>query len=569
MSQEIIKDESPKIDALSEDWLDVRLVSAMRLMLAASALWVIYLDPGRTAKNIELIYVVLVLYTFYSTFFYLFSLRWATLIPAEVMPWIDVICYLVLLTLTSGTSSIFFSFIFFPILVASFGWGYSAGLYLTLFSAFLLTLIPIFSPQHGPAIENTWLMLRPIQLLILGYLISRWGGFRVNLRKRLQLLKELTVLSNPRFGIDRTVSGILESLRSFYDAEACLLLIPGQNTKSHQLYRTRRGQFANGASSEIGVDAAAMFLSTPNYQVVHCKSGRKSFGFDLRTRQVTRVATSAVDRIAGALETTSYLSVPLPVRNNATGRLFVVGAPRRFDKSQLDFLLQLTDHLMPLVENIRLVDNLATEAADEERRRIGHDIHDSVIQPYLGLQLGIAAVARKVQTADGDVLASLEELLDLTNQELIELRRYVRDLRDGGEKRDALLPAINRFVNRFASMTGINVEVETSGKVEVSDRLAGELFQIVAEGLSNVRRHALCNHARIEIGCEKGNVLLYIKNRRSTDIASLSFDAANNGSEAALFTPRSISDRVALLGGRTEVTSDKNNYTVVSVSIPI
>src|SRR4029079_5044337 len=104
--------------------------------------------------------------------------------------------------------------------------------------------------------------------------------------------------------------------------------------------------------------------------------------------------------------------------------------------------------------------------------------------------------------------------LELTNQELVEMRSYVRGLQAAEDRRDVLLPAIQRFVTRFAAVTGINVDVKARGKVEVNDRLAAELFQIVAEGLSNVRRHALCNEARVEIACEAGKLLLEIKNRR-------------------------------------------------------
>ena len=71
-------------------------------------------------------------------------------------------------------------------------------------------------------------MLAPIGLLTFGYLIARWGGYHTELKKRLKLLKDVTAVSNPRYGIDRTIKAILESIRAFYDAEACLLVIPGK-----------------------------------------------------------------------------------------------------------------------------------------------------------------------------------------------------------------------------------------------------------------------------------------------------------------------------------------------------
>src|ERR1043165_8319522 len=163
----------------------------------------------------------------------------------------------------------------------------------------------------------------------------------------------------------------------------------------------------------------------------------------------------------------------------------------------------------------------ASDAAEQERQRIARDIHDSVIQPYVGLQLGIAALAQRMRAGETDLLDNVEELLELTTQELLEMRRYGWGLRAGEERRDVLLPAIQRFVTRFASVTGINVIVEARGKIEVNDRLAAELFQIVAEGLSNVRRHALCNEARVEITCEGGKFLLQIMNRRPEESAGM------------------------------------------------
>jgi len=235
----------------------------------------------------------------------------------------------------------------------------------------------------------------------------------------------------------------------------------------------------------------------------------------------------------------------------------------------MDFVLQLMDHVTPLIENIRLVDSLASDAAEQERQRIARDIHDSVIQPYVGLQLGIAALAQKLRAGKTDVIDNVEELLDLTNQELIEMRRYVWGLRAGEERRDVLLPAIQRFVTRFASVTGIKVDVKASGKIQVNDRLAAELFQIVTEGLSNVRRHALCDEARVELTCEAGRVLLRIKNPRPDGNGDLRFSSEDHRDRRNLFTPRSIAERTAMLGGDTKVSIDDNNYTVVTVNVPL
>ena len=542
-------------------------------MLAATALVVVFMDPSEPDRYLSLTYIVLALYTIYSAVICSLSIRRSDLIPAQYMHWFDMVWYLALISLSSGTHSIFFNFFFFAILVASFGWGYTAGLRLTLVSAVLFTVVGVLTAREAPPFELNRLMLRSIQLLILGFLISRWGGFKINLRNRLQLLKDVTVLSNPRFGIDRTITAVLESLRAFYDADGALLLaLTKEGGESYQIYRIRRGSQVTGASPPvIAAEAAALFLAPSTCQaVIHHKDGQgQTSSFDLNTRQFLPGDSAAGDRVASALETKNYLSVPVHDHHEPIGRLYVYGAPHRFNNSAVDFVLQLMNHVTPLMENIRLVDSLASDAAEQERNRIARDIHDSVIQPYVGLQLGIAALAQKLRGGNTDVLDNVEELLNLTNQELIEMRRYVWGLRAGEERRDVLLPAIQRFVTRFASVTGINVDVQARGKVEVNDRLAAELFQIVAEGLSNVRRHALCNEARVEIVCESGRFLLEIKNRRPGGNSDPGFNGEDHHDKRSLFTPRSIVERAKLLGGETKVSIDDNNYTVVAVAIPL
>src|SRR6185369_8365289 len=192
------------------------------------------------------------------------------------------------------------------------------------------------------------------------------------------------------------------------------------------------------------------------------------------------------------LEAQEYLSVPVYYRHQAVGRLYIIDGPTRVDSTDMDFMLQLMDHVTPVMENIRLIDNLASDAAEQERQRIAHDIHDSVIQPYLGLQFGLSAISQNLEAGKSNVSEDLHELLNLTSQELVELRRYVSELRTGEARSAVLIPAIQRYAERFSSVTGIQVDVAAEGKINLTDKLAGELFQIVTEGLSNIRRHAFC-----------------------------------------------------------------------------
>ena len=412
--------------------------------------------------------------------------------------------------------------------------------------------------------------MAPLGLLTFGYLIARWGGYHTELKNRLKLLKEVTAVSNPRYGIDRTIKAILESIRAFYDAEACILVIPGKpGSESYQLYRVIRGTPpSRSAPPEIGREAAAPFLAPSLEHAAIYKRTRTSQIrlFDIKAKTFSETTSADADKLASMLDAHQYLSMPVYYRHEAVGRMYIINGPAGADAADMEFLLQLMDHVTPVMENIRLIDNLASDAAEQERRRIAADIHDSVIQPYLGLQFGLAALDQKLEAGNTSIRGDIHELLELTNHELAELRRFVWGLRAGEERMDVLLPAIERFAERFSLVTGIKVDVEAHGKVKVNDRLAAELFQIVAEGLSNVRRHAFCRDARVEISCKNSSLLLQIKNSRPR--ANSEFE--RNGNEyVKTFRPHSIAERAASLGGDTRVFVDEKDYTVVSVGIPL
>jgi signal transduction histidine kinase len=215
------------------------------------------------------------------------------------------------------------------------------------------------------------------------------------------------------------------------------------------------------------------------------------------------------------------------------------------------------DQTMPMLQNIKLVDQLASDAADAERRRIALNFHDRVIQPYIGLRMGLEAIRQKLGREDADITHDIDWLLDLTKDEISQLRQLVQGLKNGGERVEGLLLAIRRYGCKFTTATGIQVQVDVHGALHVNDHLATEVFHIVAEGLSNIRRHTLANTASITLRQEHGH---------------LSVQIGNDGLEGETFTPflpRSITERTAALGGQVCVVRQSQTHVAVIVEIPL
>ncbi len=545
------------------------LIPAMRFILALAALVVALADPPLSIGAPVYTYVALGSYLTFSIAIYLLARFEKQSVSAAIArgPWVDVFWYSLLIALTAGASSMYFSGLYFCVMVASFRWGFRSGLKVSFVSALIFALISWqVSMVNVSGLELNRLMLRTIWLLVLGYLMSYWGEAEIQHRRRLALLKEVTMLANPCLGIDRTVGSSLERLRAFYGAASCLLLDREPDSDLVLLRRadSRVPDLAT-KTEEVPAALAERLLGLPEhlgalYQEAgpwRKRIGLRGFGCDVVSGETTPLPMDRLGDLAAFLGAESFVTVPVRCQDTTAGRLYLTGSRRAFRRSDVAFVQHVVEQLMPVIHNIRLVEHLVQYAAEDERERIARDIHDSVVQPYIGLQMGISALGQTVDAGETAIRPQIDRLLELTRAGLMDLRGYIRGLKAGGEQEGSLWPAIRRYAEKFSEATGIAVQVETEGETEVHDRLVTEAFQMVTEALSNIRKHTMAKHAVVRCANRDGSLVMEIEN-----------DCAD-GRTAPGFLPRTIAGRAAALGGYIRVERRGEGRECVVVSIPL
>lgn len=549
---------------------DYRLIAGMRLFLAAAGLLVVALVPPEHRYGLRLTYAMLVAYTMFGAAVYVIQVARGRAGPVlvEWEHWIDVAWYSAIVALSGGGNTIFFYGFFFPILVASFRWGFASGMRVTLVSTVLFTVLGYATAPPEPEFERQRFLIRPAFLLALGYMMASRGGFEVKLRTRLQFLKDVGTVSNARFGIDRTVGVLIHRVMRLYDAGGCALITRDATTGLHELRHVRRGQPEGAVQADsVPEDFATRLLRFPDDLAVEFAKPDRVKTWPVAVseggRRVSKTpqawdGQAACELLAAVLEADSFLGVPFVLPNRGRGWLWLAfDATRSFDESDVAFLVQVVDHALPVIENIRLADRLAAGASEEERKRIARDIHDSVIQPYVGLRIGLAGLRQKILSQGPDVRDEVERLLEMTAHGIDDLRHQVSTLRWGGGSGEGLVPAVTRFAAKYSEATGILVEVMSESDIPVDDRIAGEAFQMIAEGLSNVRRHSGASRATVRMACKGGFLALSIENEGAA------------GTPFAPFRPRSIAERAEALGGCVGVTGREDGGAIVSVEIPL
>lgn len=553
----------------SEESLDLFIQRLMRLVLSSAGLFVFIVDPVESGLPNKFTYYLLIFYCLYSAIFVLMykSRLFMELASHRATYWIDTLFFSSLIILTGGVDSIFFTFLFFPILIASFARGFIEGLKVTFASAFLFTVAGLLSQSHfGYDIGQA--IIRPIYLVVFGYMVAFWGSGKIVLKHRLQLLQEININWDPRFGSNHAIMACLNRLMKFYQGSRCIIALDRAKLSPKYLMYVADGGKANLLNSpkEITETTANELLGLPATIAVAynrltangMRLFKKCVAYDVDTLESTEEYFPTCLSLSNLFDNESFISVPYWQSGEISGRIYLIAANQSFNRSDIAFVKQVADVLSSVVENMLLIENVVEDAVGLERHKLSLDVHDTTIQPYIGLTLALDALSREFD-ADPHLNEKISEIIHMAKMTIQDLRSYKDHLRDKMLIRgDFLIPAIKKHAERLRRFYGIEVEVEGTVDSHAIERLSEAAYQIIKEGLSNILRHTDTKKAFVSI--QNTNTFLLIRIGNETNLKP--------GDELT-FTPKSIYERVQSLKGETRVENDGFGYTIVHVRIPL
>jgi signal transduction histidine kinase len=555
-------DEQNEIAAsLTTDAADALMVARMRLVLAISGLTAIFIDPSGLSGVGHFTWLVFSGYILHSTAIYIFSLLNRPFSQSKLIHWLDICWYALIVLFTGGINSFFYLLFFFAILTASFRWGFEEGARITIASALMLILSGLIT-ETGQDLPR--LLLRTTFLLTFGYMSARWGESKIELKRRIALLRDVSRLSNPRFGVDHTITSVLKKTLAFFKGGSCILVMRDKDSATYSLRTIKEGDAEQSINAiEVSAEAASQLMAFPQDHIVAYTrllgpatpilGG--SLTYDSASGRWIKRDEETSQNMAELLETDSFISVPLSLRKG-DGRIYVVSRKNRFSKADALFLSHIAEQAFPVIENIEILDRMASEAVTQERKKIALDIHDTAIQPYIGLKLGLSAVRNKA-AADNPLIEDIDKLMAMAAQVIGDLRRYAGTFKNASGKIEPIfLVVLRQQAAQVREFYGIDIDVSMEGELNVSDRLIAEVVQVVREGLSNICKHTVAQRGSVKLRCAHGWLKIQIENE-------------GTGTPAADFIPRSITERAAALGGRTQVNSGPDGGTSVYVEIPV
>ncbi len=202
--------------------------------------------------------------------------------------------------------------------------------------------------------------------------------------------------------------------------------------------------------------------------------------------------------------------------------------------------------------------------SEEERRRIGQDLHDGLGQMLTGIGLLSQDLARQL---DEEGHERAEDIAEITDH-IKEADQYARDLSHGlipvdvkGGQPSALTEALRRLSQNAERLFNVDCSFREVETVLVhNNTVATHLYRIAQEAVSNAVRHGEADDIKIILASGEKQIRLQVRDD------GVGFDEEEtDGSGMGVHI---MNYRARIIGATLEISSELGDGTVVTCTLP-
>jgi signal transduction histidine kinase len=211
-------------------------------------------------------------------------------------------------------------------------------------------------------------------------------------------------------------------------------------------------------------------------------------------------------------------------------------------------------------EDVRRLESLARHAEEQERRRIGRELHDEAGQSLLLLHLQLEMLERGAPVR---MRSGLAEARTTVERIVTELRRIVAALSPSVLERMGLVRAIRQLAARFEKTCGIAPRVRVRGSSTLPMEIQEVVYRVAQESLQNAAKHARANVVNLSLEITDKSVRL----RVADNGAGFTVDTAR--SRPGSFGLAGMRERAALWGGALMIRSSPGKGSAIVLRLPV
>jgi signal transduction histidine kinase len=215
---------------------------------------------------------------------------------------------------------------------------------------------------------------------------------------------------------------------------------------------------------------------------------------------------------------------------------------------------------LQLAEQVRRLEAEAWRAEENERRRIGRELHDETGQSLLLLRLELEMMEREAPEPLRQRLASARAIAERT---VVELRRIVAALSPAVLERLGLKAALRQLGARFRKMCPARLRMRLAvSDAQIAPEAQQVIYRIAQEALHNIARHSQATFVNLSLDTADMAIRLCVSDNgtgfetQEADLKSMSFGLAG------------MRERATLLGGSLSINSAPGKGVRIRLLLP-
>lgn len=228
---------------------------------------------------------------------------------------------------------------------------------------------------------------------------------------------------------------------------------------------------------------------------------------------------------------------------------------------------QMVIRLAEQQHSLRQYAHKALLSQEEERQRLSHELHDGTLQDMVGLVQRVELCRNDLDTNPAYARQRLDDLHDLLNKTIEDIRRMSIALRPPVLEDFGLpiaLDALCKDLQQEKPGLVMNYVVQGENQRLQSD-LELAIYRVVQEALTNIRKHVKdVSQVTVELVFGETEVKAVIKNNG----ALFSNYDVNQFVQSGHIGLAGMYERARLFGGSLTISTDDENNTVVCIQMP-
>ncbi|MGM0401355.1 MAG: PAS domain-containing protein [Chloroflexota bacterium] len=328
-------------------------------------------------------------------------------------------------------------------------------------------------------------------------------------RRIAESLADVLAALNSNQPLDQVLDYIAEQATQLLNTQAAIICRGHPNSETFSVEATHYLACGPAGSAEFPMEVDAL---APGIEPLAQAMARRQAVVVPDVTKMTRTPRHPLPNTPDADVFQTLLAMPITIQDEMYGGMVLYYTdPRSFSTEEKELAAAFGDQIALAVENSRLREQVRQAAISAERSRLARELHDSVTQALFSASLVAETLPRLWQRKPEEAMKGLEELRNLTQGALAEMRTLLLELRPTALLEASLDDLLQQLTEATTSRTQLPVKVNVDPSPSLPPDVQVTFYRIAQEALNNVIKHAEASQLTVSlqilppVSCQQGD----------------------------------------------------------------